>query len=283
MTMELLIALLLVLGVFVAWKFKPALAEKARDVILTLGVVSIGLLVGLYLISAASGYAPKEAQMMVAMTAIGWGLGYFAAGFLIGFLFGIPKVLQGDGAANPKPPGYQQRVNTNLEQISDWLTKIIVGLGLVQLRSVPVHLYNAAEWMARSFVPLPVTSPPAVLSPAAVSFAGGFIIFFSIVGFMGGYMATRLFIAGAFSRADQSQTIVDQHADLGASPDPADEANKGKLRNFWQPGGTENPKNRSDLQNWLATQGKSGVVLADLVYLPDLAPLRKAAVAHFNL
>jgi hypothetical protein len=47
--------------------------------------------------------------------------------------------------------GLSTRVNTNLEQISDWLTKIIVGLGLVQLRSVPDYLYKASVWMAQSF------------------------------------------------------------------------------------------------------------------------------------
>jgi len=57
-------------------------------------------------------------------------LACLSAGFLAGFLFGIPKVLQGDRTAATKTSKgrtpYRQRVNTNLEEISDWLTKIIV-------------------------------------------------------------------------------------------------------------------------------------------------------------
>src|SRR6185503_13654313 len=52
-----------------------------------------------------------------------------AVGALLGFVFGIPKTLQSNAppAADGKA-AYQ--VNTNLEQISDWLTKMLVGVGL---------------------------------------------------------------------------------------------------------------------------------------------------------
>ena len=35
--------------------------------------------------------------------------------------------------------------NTNLEQISDWLTKTIVGVGLVQFREIGAALYGIGE------------------------------------------------------------------------------------------------------------------------------------------
>src|SRR5690242_16782606 len=49
-----------------------------------------------------------------------WALGagaFFAVGMSAGFIFGIPR-------------GSHKYVNSNLEQISDWLTKILVGVGL---------------------------------------------------------------------------------------------------------------------------------------------------------
>lgn len=61
-------------------------------------------------------------------------LAFVLFGGLIGFIFGIPKSLQnnnGNSVSNTK-----FITNTSLEQISDWLTKIIVGLGLVELREV---------------------------------------------------------------------------------------------------------------------------------------------------
>jgi hypothetical protein len=63
----------------------------------------------------------------------GCGLGVAAAaaavGAFLGFLFGIPTGLQEKALGLDEPYG----PNTNLEQISDWLTKILVGVGLVEL------------------------------------------------------------------------------------------------------------------------------------------------------
>ena len=49
-----------------------------------------------------------------------WSLAALASGALLGFLFGVPRVQQSvdDGADAPR---YRLTVNTNLEQISDWL------------------------------------------------------------------------------------------------------------------------------------------------------------------
>ena len=92
------------------------------------------------------------------LTAVLWALAYFTVGATIGFLFGIPRVLQqdvtparsSDAGAAPSVTSatYNLRVNTNLEQISDWLTKIFVGLGLVELQRVPDHLNRAATFIA---------------------------------------------------------------------------------------------------------------------------------------
>ena len=53
-------------------------------------------------------------------------------GALVGFTFAIPRVLQ---ATNIRPDSKYERliVNTNFEQISDWLTKILVGVSLVEI------------------------------------------------------------------------------------------------------------------------------------------------------
>jgi len=86
-------------------------------------------------------------------------------GALLGFLFGIPRSLQhqpagapagGDAAkqpdGKPKLAGLQAfRSNTSLEEISDWLTKIIIGIGLVQFQTFVAYLYKAAL-LAAGFV-----------------------------------------------------------------------------------------------------------------------------------
>jgi hypothetical protein len=67
----------------------------------------------------------------IAGTSLLWALACLVVGAALGFLFGVPKIYQ-----NSLPPGgsdskisntisafYQQQVNTNLTEISDWLTK----------------------------------------------------------------------------------------------------------------------------------------------------------------
>jgi hypothetical protein len=65
-------------------------------------------------------------------------------GVLLGFIFGLPRSLTGAGVegvheSKKEPDSRRQRFisNTNLEQISDWLTKIIIGVGLVELKEIP--------------------------------------------------------------------------------------------------------------------------------------------------
>lgn len=134
----------------------------------------------------------------VALAAILWCFAWYFSGSLVGFLFGIPRTLQAAQAA-PKDkadaiggqPGYRQQVNTNLEQISDWLTKIIVGIGLIQLRRLPAYIVGISQFMAEH--DCGIGCPP---------FAAAVLITFSILGFLTGYLLTRMYLASAFLRAD---------------------------------------------------------------------------------
>lgn len=122
-------------------------------------------------------------------------------GALFGFLFGIPRAQQltppaasgagGEADANRKPSPYL--VNTNLEQISDWLTKIVVGLGLVNLAVIPARVASVANYFARGLGDV----------EGRESVALALLVLFSACGFLLGYLLTRLFLTGAFSRAQE--------------------------------------------------------------------------------
>jgi hypothetical protein len=77
-----------------------------------------------------------------AFTLIGVGLFIAGAatafGSMFGFLFGIPKssLIQSTKETQRLGDEPEYVPNTNLEAISDWLTKVIVGVGLVQAREV---------------------------------------------------------------------------------------------------------------------------------------------------
>jgi CheY-like chemotaxis protein len=146
-------------------------------------------------------------------TAVLWALASAVCGGVVGFLFGIPRVLQQDLAPEPRPAGtpteatdragnrYRLQVNTNLEQISDWLTKIIVGVGLIELSRVPELLGKASKFIGDGFT----SAPGATL--AAESFAAAIIVYFSVSGFFGGYLLTRVYLSGAFKRADEGVLV----------------------------------------------------------------------------
>lgn len=66
-----------------------------------------------------------------------------AVGALIGFLFGVPKGPSSkDGQ---QQSGSYYRPNTNLEEVSDWLTKIIVGVGLIQFRQIGIVILGLGQ------------------------------------------------------------------------------------------------------------------------------------------
>jgi predicted phage tail protein len=119
------------------------------------------------------------------------------SGVLVGFLFGIPKTLQRKtepSASAPSDTDYQP--NTNLEEISDWLTKMLVGVGLVELGQVPRAIDSIAAYWERCFG----TACPR-------PFAAGVIVYFAVIGFLLGYLWTRLALVGDFIERDPRRLI----------------------------------------------------------------------------
>jgi hypothetical protein len=91
-------------------------------------------------------------------------------------------------APDQQPP--QSGVNTNLEEISDWLTKIIVGVSLVEIKTAQAKLQDAAGFIAQTLG-----------GSSQTSFAYGLMMYFAIAGFLGSYLLTRLFLQRAFREA----------------------------------------------------------------------------------
>jgi hypothetical protein len=121
-------------------------------------------------------------------------------GFLLGFLFAIPRTLQGDGpeasaqgTGEDALEGRTYLANTNLEQISDWLTKIIVGVGLTQLGAIPGLLTDLGAAM----------SEPMGDVPASAGFSVALVVYYLVDGFLVGYLWTRLTMPALLRRSDQ--------------------------------------------------------------------------------
>jgi len=103
-----------------------------------------------------------------------WAMGCIATGALIGFLFGVPR-------ANPGAATGRFLHNTNVEAVSDWLTKILVGVSLVNLQGIGAFI----DRLARDLGPALATAP---------AFATGLIVYFFVIGVIQGYILTRMFL-----------------------------------------------------------------------------------------
>lgn len=100
-------------------------------------------------------------------------------GALLGFTFGIPKTV-----ANASETGAVSRFagNTNFDQISDWLTKILVGAGLVELYKIGGFFQD----ITRTLQPYLGSAAPAVIPTIIVTY--------SITGFLTTYLWARLYL-----------------------------------------------------------------------------------------
>ena len=105
-------------------------------------------------------------------------------GAFIGFIFGIPKTVSAAAASsNQTVETYQG--NTNLEQISDWLTKILVGAGLVELGNLGNSFQGLTSKLAAG----------GCLGNCGQLVAGSVIILYAIAGFGLAYLYARIYLA----------------------------------------------------------------------------------------
>jgi hypothetical protein len=180
------------------------------------GAIGIG-------ICAWASYDPKLGELHV-LRVCGFGIliggSSAVAGFVVGFLFGVPKTpdhppqgviparekapaeSSSDVVHEPDPTGavaapsvapalknaqpekQLSAVNTNLEQISDWLTKIIVGVSLVEFNRIINKVIGLAGFLAIGID----------WTPGGVQYATAIIAYFAPIGFFYGWIITRTFL-----------------------------------------------------------------------------------------
>ncbi|MFJ9693613.1 hypothetical protein [Kitasatospora sp. NPDC101183] len=146
--------------------------------------------------------------------AIGGGLVVAGAatvlGGVLGFLFGVPRVRDNSG----EPQG-SYAPNTNLEQVSDWLTKVLLGVGLTQLGSLGERLHRTGTALA----------PALGGGDAAAPFASALVVYFLVLGFLAGWLVTRLALPRVLTDADQALDLFlagqdrDRHGDKVGADD----------------------------------------------------------------
>jgi hypothetical protein len=134
-------------------------------------------------------YGWRDWKMLAVSTLVA-AAAWFAGGF-IGFLFGIPRSLAQPTPDTAGDPRYSP--NTNLEQISDWLTKILVGVGLVQFTAFASRAGDLVRFLG------PALGGGAI----GEAFAAALLVFSSVGGFLSFYLITRIYLPRAFAQADR--------------------------------------------------------------------------------
>jgi len=137
-----------------------------------LGVLGVGVIL------SYAWQIPAGARWRVFGTAVAIAGAAGLVGGVIGFLFGIPRTVLGSAAPTPET---QYQGNTNLEQVSDWLTKILVGVGLVQIgRALPALTKLADNLKA-----------PLGGQASSAAFGLALVISYAVLGFMFLYLWSR--------------------------------------------------------------------------------------------
>ena len=125
--------------------------------------------------------------------------GCLLTGGLIGSVFAVPHTT----AVLPQelPPGEASsplyRASTNLEQVSDWLTKVLIGAALV---TVPGLLRGDTKLLQLNII----SEAPSGWNAAVTT---ALVLYFGAAGLIGGYLLTRVAAAGEQLRINLRQGI----------------------------------------------------------------------------
>jgi hypothetical protein len=167
------------------------LQNKDAVVILTKSVFLC--IVALYAVLAGTAACFPNQSHAVGLIVV-WSLSGLAVGGFLGFLFGHPRIEENQATAEAN---WRRRLrsNTSLDQINDWLTKAIVGVGLVEAQRIGAYVSDLSLVLGKA---LGGSENPAQGQPIA----SGVLVLFPLVGFVSSYLVTRTFIAAALCRAD---------------------------------------------------------------------------------
>lgn len=161
------------------------------------------------------------------------GTASLSVGCLLGFLFGIPRTIRprssdaavsGDNRRDATSTPYEP--SNNLEQVADWLTKILVGVGLVELGKIGNALAQVGDQVARSVAPPPMGT--SVVTEVV-------LVAFATIGFLASFLWTRIYYGGIQARADSDivnwlqSKLEDQESRIERADKVAEKLASGKL------------------------------------------------------
>lgn len=179
--------------------------------ILFAAAMASGLVAVLVLSFAAAAARSGGAFGLLVSSALSIAAAAGLAGALLGFLFGIPRTLQSEndstaGSSKTSMVGNYSG-NTNLEQMSDWLTKILVGVSLVQLGKVGPALAQLGDGLR----------PMLGGTETGRGFGVTLSIFALVSGFLLSYLWTRVRLKREMELADEETSAQETAGETKAA------------------------------------------------------------------
>lgn len=123
-------------------------------------------------------------------------------GAVVGFLFAVPRLLDAEPAE-----GAPKRLlggNDNVSRVSDWLTTMLIGIGLTQLGNINDGLIGFRDFLAKhAHLYGSAASPSAGSLPVMGPLL---LILGAVVGFLYLYLHTRIELVAGFREAEEVLT-----------------------------------------------------------------------------
>ena len=87
---------------------------------------------------------------------------------------------------------------SNLEQVADWVTKLLLGGGLTQMQRIPPKIWQWSRMVAIGIL-RDTPRPAETLIEAHQAFAAGLMVYGFILGFFAGFLITKLQLGNAIA------------------------------------------------------------------------------------
>lgn len=120
-------------------------------------------------------------------------------GAVVGFLFAVPRLLDG-GQAEGEPKRLLGG-NDNVSRVSDWLTTMLIGIGLTQLGNINDGLIGFRDFLQTH---AHLYGPPGSPSAGSLPVMGPLLLILgAVVGFLYLYLHTRIELVAGFREAEE--------------------------------------------------------------------------------
>jgi hypothetical protein len=157
-------------------------AQAQRGVVVIAASMTLAMAVLSAFLTMSTGRNGTQADVGVGVAAFLLFVAASAVGAALGFLFGLPRarftdqLASSDASASEKPPaGSHYLANSNLIKVSDWLTTIVIGLGLVNLGSAVPALRSLGGALQQALGGAPYAGAVGV-SALIAGCIGGFVL-----------------------------------------------------------------------------------------------------------